>query len=300
MLQKFLNYLKLELNRSPHTLEAYERDIKQFSDWLSDDNHSMDFLSVTQSDVRAWFAFLARSGETPRTIRRKSTSLKTLYRWMIKSGYIKSSPLRDIPLPKLPKLLPDLVKPNEVEEILNNFSNCNPNKDENRAFMEKLIVEMLYSLGIRRAELIGLNDSDISFSAGEIKVTGKRSKQRVIPIPKDLLDKIKKWQLLRDNNYRETDNSPLFAIKGKRITANQVYYIVHTSLNSSSAKKRSPHALRHTFASSMLNGGADLDSVREFLGHTSLDTTQIYTHVSFKEIKKAYNQAHPRSEKSKN
>lgn len=299
MLSRFIDYLRLELNRSPHTIEAYKRDIVQFRDWLTEDSTDIDFISVTQSDVRAWFAFLARSGDTPRTIRRKSTSLKTFYKWMIKTNYIKSSPLRDIPLPKLPKQLPDLVKPAEVEDVLTKTKN-DSNKDELKNILDSLIIEMLYSLGIRRAELIGINDSDISFSNAEIKVTGKRSKQRIIPIPQDLLKKINDWQIKRDKDGKQLGDSPLFIIKGKRITANQVYYIVHKSLVTSSAKKRSPHALRHTFASSMLNGGAELDSVREFLGHASLDTTQIYTHVSFNEIKKAYSQAHPRSSKRKN
>ncbi|MCH5234184.1 MAG: tyrosine-type recombinase/integrase [Muribaculaceae bacterium] len=298
MLQKFLDYMRYELNRAPLTIEAYGLDISQFQEWLSPDNpEKVDFASVTTNDVRAWLASLAKAGDTPRTLRRKIISLRALFRWMMKSGVIKSSPIRDVPLPKISKPLPDLIKPIEIENAILNLE-----KEEESSFnsMKVLIVDMLYSLGIRRAELIGLNDSDIAFNKGEIKVTGKRSKQRVIPVPQKLMDKIKDWQLLRDREMEKPENeSPLFLIKGKRITPNQVYKIVNEALAESTARKKSPHALRHSFASGMLNGGAEIDSVREFLGHASLATTQIYTHVSLNEIKKAYSAAHPRSSQNK-
>lgn len=290
--------MRYELNRAPLTIEAYGLDISQFQEWLSPDNpEKVDFASVTTNDVRAWLASLAKAGDTPRTLRRKIISLRALFRWMMKSGVIKSSPIRDVPLPKISKPLPDLIKPIEIENAILNLE-----KEEESSFnsMKVLIVDMLYSLGIRRAELIGLNDSDIAFNKGEIKVTGKRSKQRVIPVPQKLMDKIKDWQLLRDREMEKPENeSPLFLIKGKRITPNQVYKIVNEALAESTARKKSPHALRHSFASGMLNGGAEIDSVREFLGHASLATTQIYTHVSLNEIKKAYSAAHPRSSQNK-
>lgn len=295
MLDKFYNYLRYELNRAQLTVDAYMSDIRQFSEWLNpDDPESIDFTSVTSSDIRAWLAYLARNGIISRSIRRKSQSLRALFRWLQKSGMIKVSPLRDIPLPKIPKPLPDLVRPEEIESAID-ITQQNDSEEE-ADVLKNIVLEMLYSLGLRRAELIALDDRDISFQKSEIKVTGKRSKQRVIPVPFALLEKIKLWQKVRDKNEGYIkDDSPLFLLKGKRITPNQVYYIVKQSLASSSAKKKSPHALRHSFASGMLNGGADLDAVKEFLGHASLATTQIYTHVSLNEIKKAYKVAHPRS-----
>ena len=287
MIDKFLNYLRYELNRAPLTVEAYGRDLRQFAGWVSPgDPEKVDFESVTASDVRAWLSSLSRAGESPRTLRRKIISLRSLFKWMMKTGRIKTSPLRNVPLPKLPKPLPDLVKASEIESAIKSS--------------DSIILDMLYSLGIRRAELVGINDEDISFSKGEIKVTGKRSKQRVIPVPQKLLDKIRDWQELRDAEYETPeDENPLFVFKGKRITPDKVYRIVHNALADSTAKKKSPHALRHSFASGMLNGGAEIDSVREFLGHASLATTQIYTHISLNEIKKAYSSAHPRSAENK-
>ena len=298
MLKKFLDYLRYELNRAPLTVDAYHLDISQFQQWISPDNpDSVDFGSVTAGDVRAWMAYMAKNGDSSRTLRRKIISLRALFKWMMKSGMIKSSPLRDVPLPKISKPLPELIKPEEIEGALDNLGKQD---SENSNPMESLIIEMLYSLGIRRAELVGLNDSDISPTKAELKVTGKRSKQRIIPVPETLLLKIKEWQNYRDaNEIKPIGEDPLLVVKGKRITPDQVYRMVTKALASSTARKKSPHALRHSFASGMLNGGAEIDSVREFLGHASLATTQIYTHVSLNEIKKAYAFAHPRSKDSK-
>lgn len=192
-----------------------------------------------------------------------------------------------------------MVRADELEDILSEKEIETAAEIENEASLRNLlVVDILYTLGIRRAELIAISDPDINFTSGEIKITGKRSKQRIIPVPQKLLDKIAGWQKLRDSLWQDLpDPRPLIAVKGKRITPQQVYNIVKKELSCSSAKKRSPHALRHSFATAMLNGGADINSVKEFLGHASLSTTQIYTHISFNEMKKAYSSAHPRAVK---
>ena len=302
-LAKFLDYLRFELNRASLTIEAYELDLRQFIDWAKRNINEntrqeeaghleFNFIDVKANDVRGWLVFLSKQGESPRTLRRKIISLRSLFKWMMKNGLIKNSPVENIPLPKIPKPLPDIVKGSEIEEALQNLKSS----EEEQSPLEALVIDMLYSLGIRRAELVGLDDSDISFSKGEVKVTGKRSKQRVIPVPQKLLDYIKEWQEYRNRTETMPEGeTPLFVVKGKRISPNQVYRIVNKALAGSNARKKSPHALRHSFASGMLNGGAEIDSVREFLGHASLSTTQIYTHISLSEIKKAYTSAHPRS-----
>lgn len=302
MLKRFLDYLRFELNRAPLTITAYENDISSFISWLSpSDPQLIDFKSVTSSDIRTWLSSLARTGDSPRTIRRKIISLRSFYKWMMKSGLVDSSPLNEIVLPKISKPLPEIIKDEEIESAITDLSPDETLREENpkkylKLALQKILVEMLYSLGIRRAELAGINDEDISFTKGEIKVTGKRSKQRVIPVPQKLLSQIREWQSLR-NSFYNTDSAvtPLFIIKGKRINVDQIYNLVKDAMANVSARKKSPHALRHSFASGMLNEGADIDAVREFLGHASLSTTQIYTHISFNEIKKAYEGAHPRS-----
>ncbi|MCH5225586.1 MAG: tyrosine-type recombinase/integrase [Muribaculaceae bacterium] len=297
---QFIDYLIYELNRAPLTATAYANDLRQFKEWLSPNNpESVDFTAITQSDVRAWLASLSKKGITPRSLRRKIICLRSFFKWMIKTGKINSSPLHNISLPKLPKPLPELIKPQEIEEALFKINSDSSQDESPDEMLNSLVLEILYSLGLRRAELAAINDKDISFEKGEIKVTGKRSKQRVVPVPQKLMQQISCWQKMRDKTQQKQDpDNPLLTIKGKRITHHQIYAIVRKSLAESTAKKKSPHALRHSFASAMLNGGAEIDSVREFLGHASLSTTQIYTHVSLSEIKKAYTHSHPRGEKN--
>jgi len=296
----FVSYLRHEQNRSPLTAEAYERDLRQFADWLTSFHpERFEPHDVTLNDIRAWLASLARTDNSSRTLRRKAQSLRAFFRYLLKKGEIESNPAADLSLPKLPKRLPDVVRADEIERILSPIDeNLRDNPDDETLMRDDLIVEMLYSLGIRRAELMAISDRDISFSAGEIKITGKRSKQRVVPVPSKLLQKIEKWQKLRDSIWSDLPSpTPLLVVKGKRISPQQIYRSVKKTLASSSARKKSPHALRHSFATAMLNEGADIDSVKEFLGHASLSTTQIYTHISFAEMKQAYTSAHPRARK---
>lgn len=302
----FLSYLRNELNRSPLTAEAYGRDISQFANWLtSHSRQSFNPADVTLNDVRAWLASLARQKNSPRSLRRKAQSVRAFFKFLLKRNLITSNPTADLILPKIPKSLPDNVREDEMESILTadeslveEAAQCSePLAGGNleSAMRNHLVAEMLYSLGLRRAEIIALSDPDVSFSAAEIKITGKRNKQRVVPVPSALLEHIKRWQTLRDSLWADLPSPrPLIAVKGKRATPSQIHTIVKNSLSATSARKKSPHALRHSFATAMLNGGADLNSVKEFLGHSSLATTQIYTHISFSELKKAYGKAHPR------
>lgn len=297
MVNDFTSYLRYELNRSPLTVEAYERDLLQFVDWVTGSKpDSFQPGDITLNDIRAWLAALAREEVTPRTLRRKAQSIRAFFRFLLKKGIVEVNPSTRLSLPKLPKLLPDVVRTEEVEDILDKGDHIlkeNPEAEEIRR--DELIIELLYTLGIRRAELMALSDNDISHSSGEIKITGKRNKQRIVPAPERLLNKIKEWQELRDSLWPDLPSpTPLIVVKGKRIAPWQIYRSVKNSLASSTARKKSPHALRHSFASAMLNEGADINSVKEFLGHTSLSTTQIYTHISFAEMKKAYSSAHPR------
>lgn len=298
LVSNFLTYMRFELNRSQLTTEAYERDLNQFTDWITGgqpDTFQPD--SVTLSDVRTWLATLAREKQTATTIRRKAQSLRAFFRFLLKRGVVTANPTADLTLPKIPKSLPDVVRSEEIEGILRlDEKAIDLNPDDEKELRDDLIIDVLYSLGIRRAELIGISDPDISPSAAEIKIFGKRSKQRVVPVPQALMQKIERWQKMRDSIWADLESpTPLFVVKGKRISPRQVYDAVHRQLEPTGARKKSPHALRHSFATSMLNEGADLNSVKEFLGHSSLSTTQIYTHVSFAEMKKAYESSHPRA-----
>lgn len=285
MLREFENYLRLELNRSPHTVEAYSRDLTQFAQWLTG---SVD--NATTADIRAWLGSQARK-DSAHTLRRKAQSLRAYYRWLLKRGGITHNPAADLTLAKAPKRLPEFVKEQEIEEIVNSYDHSD--FSSHRAHIVMLI---LYSTGLRQEELRTLTDADIDFSLREAKVTGKRSKQRVVPLPSELLEEIACWQRARDAKYPDLESpKPLICGRNGAISKKALYNIVNSSLASTSAIKKSPHVLRHTFATSMLNGGAALDSVKEFLGHSSLSTTQIYTHLTFNELKKSYSAAHPRA-----
>ncbi|MDE5713477.1 MAG: tyrosine-type recombinase/integrase, partial [Muribaculaceae bacterium] len=218
-------------------------------------------------------------------------SIRAFFKYLLKQGVITSNPTADLTLPKLAKNLPDNIRIDEIESILRQEEETIEGNDRDdtleKEIRSHLIVEMLYSLGLRRAELIAISDPDISESASEIKITGKRSKQRIVPVPAILMQHISRWRKIRDSIWNELESPrPLFVVKGKRITSSQVYTVVKKALSSTSARRKSPHSLRHSFATAMLNEGADLNSVKEFLGHASLATTQIYTHISFAEMKK--------------
>ncbi len=287
-----------ELNCSRHTVEAYCRDISQFIVWLgiSKDktgqgtDTDFDPNTITTNDIRAWLGSLAKE-DSALTLRRKAQSLRAFFRWLLQRGDISLNPATDLTLAKAPQRLPEFVKEQEIEEVIANFDISNFR--EHRA---RIILLMLYSTGLRQEELRTLTDADISFSLREAKVTGKRSKQRIVPLPSELLEEIATWQRARDIRYPSLSSpKPLIAGKSGAISKKTLYDIVKNALATTSAIRKSPHVLRHTFATAMLNDGASLDSVKEFLGHSSLSTTQIYTHLSFNELKKSYTAAHPRS-----
>lgn len=297
----FASYLRHELNRSPHTIDAYVRDIRNFASWISGSpqGYGFDPATVTVSDIRAWLGHLAKK-ESPLTLRRKAQSLRALFHWMLKTGKIENNPASDIILAKAPKKLPQFLKEEEIEKVIS--ENLIPDSDnEYSKARAHIVLLILYSTGLRQEELRMLSDSDINFSLREVKVTGKRSKQRVVPLPAELLEEIRTWQGIRNahfSNLSSLDKDiPLITGRNGRISKSALYNIVHNALSETTPEKKSPHLLRHTFATTMLNNGASLDSVKEFLGHASLSTTQIYTHLSFSELRESYSKAHPRSKK---
>lgn len=293
MIEEFKKYLRLEVNRSPHTVNAYLRDINQFAAWLGSDFDTLVTPgAVASNDIRDWLGLIASQGVCPATLRRKAQSLRAMFRWAMREGKLNDNPAQDITLAKLPKHLPDIVKVPELEQLLdfdpgNNYISARTH----------LVINMLYSLGLRQAELLALTDTDLHTTAKgyEIRVTGKGDKQRILPVPDSLVEEIQKVREMRDQRYPD-HIPPRHIIAGPHGAVSQhiVYDIVHSALSGTSASRRSPHILRHSFATALLANGANLDAVRELLGHASLSTTQIYTHLSPSELLQAYNNAHPR------
>lgn len=298
MVDEFEKYLLLEANRSEHTVSAYIRDIKQFAAWMGSDFDSLLHPgAVTANDVRDWLGTIAAQGIGPASIRRKTQSLRALFRWAMRTGRLRSNPAEDVILAKLPRHLPDIVKVPELEQLLD----FDPG-DDYHAARAHLAINMLYSLGLRQAELLALTDADLRPSANgcELRVIGKGRKERILPVPEPLVEEIRKVGRMRDERYPDL-NAPRHIIAGPHgpVSPHILYDTVHTALKETSAARRSPHILRHSFATALLANGANLDAVRELLGHASLATTQIYTHLSPSELRQAYNNAHPRSRKKK-
>lgn len=298
--------MRHEANYSSLTISAYHKDIISFAYWITGGApDKFNPSDVTSADIRAWLGKLATSGLKPISIRRKTQSIKSYFKFLNIRGIVKSNPANNIELAKIPAKLPTFVKENELEEILSpqkcagedvNIAPSLPKQIYSDA-RGHLLLHILWATGIRRAEIIGLHDSDVNLSSLELKVTGKRCKQRIVPIAPELGEEIRQWIEIRNyHKPQNTDDPFLFPGRNGRMSNAKLYHIINEALDDTSAEKKSPHALRHSFATAMLNNGANLDSVKEMLGHSSLSTTQIYTHVSFAQLKENYLKAHPRAE----
>ncbi len=293
-IEDFESYLRYEQRRSEETVGAYCRDVRSFAEFVCGPNtEGLLPGAVTTSDIRAWLAQLSTEGKTARTIRRKTQSLRAFFRYLMIAEGLKSNPASDVILAKTPSPLPSFVPTGEMETLL---ANPEPTADEFQAALDHIVITTLYATGIRRAELLSLTDASIDFGKREMRVTGKRNKTRIIPLADELLAEIRLWQELRDRTVKERKPADrLFCGRRGTLSEFTVSQIVRRTLAPTSAARKSPHILRHTFATSLLNGGADLNSVKELLGHSSLASTQIYTHLSFDELRRAYAAAHPRA-----
>ena len=293
---EFLNYLSLERAYSPHTVAGYENDLRAFNAYLGKTESGLDLQTVDADLVRGWAMDLMSAGMKATSVNRKLSSLRTFYKYLLKKGVIKVSPMQNVGGPKKSKPLPQFVREDDMERML-----CATAQGESwQEVREHVVLQLFYETGIRLSELVGLNDSDVDFVRMTVKVTGKRNKQRIMPIGRGLADSLRRYMDSRDEVLRSSISSaqsPLFVTdKGDRVYPHWVYRVVRKNLSRVVAlKKRSPHVLRHTFATAMLNNAAELEAVKELMGHESVSTTQIYTHTTFEELKKAYKQAHPRA-----
>ncbi len=288
----FLDYLLYERNYSRGTVAYYRADIlelQKFGEELLGDLTPSD---VDAELVREWIASLMDKGYASNTINRKLSSVRTYYKYLLRKGVVDADPLRKVTGPKKRKPLPVFLREGEMDRLLDDV-------DFGEGFeghRDRMIIEMFYATGMRLSELIGLDDKDIDYSASLIKVTGKRNKQRLIPFDEELGRSMQEYVNVRNELFPVCSDAFFVRKNGERLSRSIVACIVKRNLSKVvTVKKRSPHVLRHTFATVMLNNGADLGSIKELLGHESLATTEIYTHTTFEELKKVYNQAHPRA-----
>jgi len=286
----YLTYLTFTKRYSPNTVGAYRNDLEQFSNFLLGINPGARIEHTSSKEIREWVLYLIENKITPRSVNRKITSLKSFFKYLLQKDIIDKTPLVKIDSLKTEKKLPVFIKNKETEFL---FDEIDFGKGYENS-RNKIILELLYISGIRLSELINLKETDIDFKNNTVKVTGKRNKQRVIPLTNNFLGKIKGYMEEKQSSF---SNSYLFVTgKGENLYPKLVYRLVNKYLSLvSTQKKKSPHVLRHTFASHMLNNGADLNAIKEILGHTNLAATEVYTHVSFEKLKSIYKQAHPRA-----
>lgn len=290
----FITYLDCEKKYSPYTISAYKKDLISFENFCKKEFQIDEISKVSYSIIRSWIVNLVEHNISNRSINRKVSSLKSYYNFLLKSNQLKKDPLRKHQSLKVEKRINVPFSEREMDEVLHFF-------DQAEGFepvRDKLIIELLYTTGMRRAELIGLRDQSIDLSQRIVKVLGKRNKERQLPLLNSVVETIKQYKLLR-KDIIESPNSFLVTKKGESIYPTLVYRIIKGYFGKVSVKvKKSPHIVRHSFATHLLSEGADLNSVKELLGHSSLASTQVYTHSNLKDLKLMYNSAHPRSNKN--
>ena len=291
-LKDFLKYLQHEKRYSDKTVISYQRDLWQFQEFLA--TKATSTSKATNKQVRQWVVYLLNNQNlAPASIRRKLSSLNTYFNWLLKHGEIQVNPAKDITTLKLPKRIPQYLSSISTDKMMKDIQSQIANWQDWRNYF---IVDLLYSTGMRRQELIELTWSDIDFSKKLITVMGKGRKERQIPIAIQLLDNLSTYKEILYDYFKNPPDQILITNKGKKLYPKFVYNVVNQYLTMySSLQKRSPHVLRHTFATHLLNNGADLNDIKELLGHSSLASTQVYTHNSIEDLKNIYKQAHPKS-----
>lgn len=289
----FLKYLAAERNYSSATIQSYAKDLSMFQEFLEEQNPNASWTAVEAEDVREWVIYLMDDQKMAATsVNRRLSAMRSFYKYLRRVGRVSINPMEKVVAPKKKRPLPYYVRESEMDRLLELTA-------EDRSFKgirDRLVLMMFYETGIRRAELLGMTDASVDLVTKQIKVTGKRNKQRIIPFGEELENEIKAYQMAREETLGQRTFPALFVTeKGTAMNEKQVSKIVKENLSKvTTIKKRSPHVLRHSFATAMLNNKADLTSIQKLLGHESVSTTEIYTHVSFEELKSEYKNAHPR------
>jgi integrase/recombinase XerC len=290
--QSFLEYIEFEKRFSQHTTLAYTNDLAQFNKFIIENQQLTSIEDVKHLHIRAWIVSMMEAKVTPRSINRKLSCLKSYFKFLKTRSHISQNPMLKVIAPKMPKRLPQYVTEQNMDQLLHQIDF----KEGFAGTRDKLIIELLYATGIRRSELIGLKISDVSTASGTIKVLGKGNKERILPLVPSVLNILMEYIELRKETFQTDKNDLFLTNKGESLSVDFVYHTVKKNLSKvTTIEQRSPHVLRHTFATHLSENGADIKAVKELLGHASLAATQIYTHNSIERLRKVYDQAHPRA-----
>lgn len=310
MIQHFLDYIAIERKYSPRTVEAYRDDLRDFCRFIGCPTEDFDPKSVDETDVKTWMLdMIENQHQKPRSVKRRLSALRSFYRFLLRQRCVEKDITARIIPPKADKPLPVFFRQEEMEAVKvkgerlkdEGLSETGDQERDFEVVRDNLIIEMLYQTGMRQAELLGLTDADVDLSKGQVRIFGKRRKERIVPIGEHLIHQILDYLSVRAEIITE---SPTFFVKRSKsgeivaMTKNTLYTIVRTRMGEvSTIKKHSPHVLRHTFATTMLDNGADIRTIQTLLGHASLSTTSIYTHTTFEQVKRVYMETHPRAKK---
>lgn len=293
VIESFLNYIRYEKRYAANTFESYKNDLSQFYVFLQANGTTDDILKANHLDIRNWMVSLMQDKISPRSINRKLSALKSFYKYMLRKGAIQKSPLAKVQAPKTSKRLPVFVEETGIENLLKNIDFGTGIQGR----LQKLIIELLYGTGMRRSELINLRETDIDPYYSQIKVLGKGNKERLIPLHPELLISVKEYMAEKKRLLEsQQENYLLVNAKGGKLNPTSVYTTVKKYLSLvTTVNKKSPHVLRHTFATHLMNRGADINAVKELLGHSSLAATQVYTHNTIEKLKDIHRKAHPKA-----
>lgn len=304
VISHFLEYIQVERRYSPRTTEAYRDDLRDFCRFLGWEPEDFDPASVSESDVKLWMLdMLEQQHQSPRSVKRKLSALRSFYKYLLRQGKVTKDITARVMAPKADKPLPVFFREEEMQSALrqndvNGENDANDGMMDYKAQRDNLIISLLYQTGMRQAELLGLTDRDFDLTQGQVRIFGKRRKERVVPLGPGLVQQIKEYLAVREEGgkvYGVRCTNQFFP----GLTKYTLYTIVRGRMGAvSTLKKHSPHVLRHTFATTMLDNGADIRTIQELLGHASISTTQVYTHTTFEQIKRVYMQTHPRAQKN--
>jgi integrase/recombinase XerC len=292
-LQSFIDYLRFEKRYSQHTIISYKNDLEQFFSYLSVQYPDTDIHAIGPTFIRSWLASMKAGKMTARSINRKISSLKSFFKYHIRTGKISTSPMWSVITPKVSRRLPEFVKEADMKEMFNYL----PFPDDWKGRTDRLLLMLFYQTGMRLSEQVNLKESQVDFSKQVIKVLGKGNKERVVPVSPVLIVELKEYQQAKRKEIEKPDQMYLFVLgNGKKLYHKYVYLMVKKYLSEvTTLNKKSPHILRHTFATHLSNNGADLNAVKELLGHSSLASTQVYTHNNIEKLKEAHKKAHPKA-----
>ena len=292
MIEGFLEYLRHERNYAELTVREYGRDLEHFQSYFKTLDDSLSWETVDSDVVRGWMECMMDSRQSATSVNRRLSALRSFYKYAMMAGLVAGNPARTVKGPKKHKPLPQFLKESEIDELLQPEMWGERFED----YRARTLLLMFYSTGIRLSEAIGLADTMVDFTTGELRATGKRDKQRIIPFGEELKEALQEYIRRRDNEVPRKSEALFVTKEGERMNRNRVGYEVWKHLSRvTTLRKRSPHVLRHTFATAMLNHEAGLESVKKLLGHESLSTTEIYTHATFEQLKRVYKNAHPRA-----